>query len=327
MGAFVTGGTGFVGGQLVRRLVERNEDVRALARSDRSATALADAGASPVRGDLGDVDAMAEGMAEGDVVYHVAAKVEDWGPREAFERVNVRGTGNVLTAARRAGADRVVHASTEAVLADGSPLVDVDETHPIPDEPVGLYPSTKAAAERRVRAAADPDGLRTVVVRPRFVWGAGDTTLLPELVAAVEEGRFAWFDGGHYRTSTCHVRNAVEGFVRAAENGAGGEVYFLTDGDPVEFRAFVTDLLATQGVEAPDRSVPGWVARLGAALAEPAWRHLPLPGDPPLTRSTVATIAQQMTVDDSKARAELGYDPPVSREEGLAELRAAAASG
>lgn len=80
-------------------------------------------------------------------------------------------------------------------------------------------------------------------------------------------------------------------------------------------------------MEAPDRSVPRWVARFGAALAEPAWRHLPLPGDPPLTRSTVATIAQQMTVDDSKARKELGYDPPVSREEGLAELRAAAASG
>lgn len=320
MHVFVTGGSGFVGRRLVTALDERGDTVRALARSQSSARVVERAGATPVGGDLGDEAAMVDGMTGCDVVFHLAATVDEWGDPADFERINVRGTENAISAARDADVERFVHASTEAVLADGSPLRDVDETHPIPEDHVGYYPRTKAAAERRVRAANDDD-LTTVVVRPRFVWGAGDTTLLPEFVAAVESGGFAWFDGGRYRTSTCHVDNAVEGFRRAADRGEGGEVYFVTDGDPVEFRSFVTAMLATQDVDPPDRSVPWRLAWWGATAAETAWRHLPLPGTPPLTRMTVALIGQEVTVDDAKARRELDYDARVSREEGLAELR------
>lgn len=320
MDAFVTGGSGFVGGTLVERLVERGDEVCGLARSDRSAEAVARRGATPVRGDLSAVDAMAEGMDGCDVVFHAAAKLDGWGGREAFERVNVRGTENVLEAARRAGVDRLVHVSTEAVLADGSPLVGVDETHPIPGDHAGLYGETKAAAERLVVAADGPE-LSTVVVRPRLVWGVGDTTLLPEFVEAVQNGDWRWIDGGRYPTSTCHVENVVEGLVLAAERGEGGEVYFLTDGDPVEFREFVTELVRTQGVEPGESSVPRWAARLLATAAEWAWRLPLLSGEPPLTRATLALGAQEMTVDDSKARERLGYDPPVSVEEGLDALR------
>lgn len=324
MRAFVTGGSGFVGGRLIATLVERGDTVVGLARSAASAQAVADAGGEVVRGDLMDEVALRAGMADCDVVFHLAAKVDEWGDPAVFERVNVTGTANALAAAREVGVDRFIHASTEAVLADGSPLRDVDETHPIPDSPAGLYPRTKAAAERRVRVANDA-ALTTVVVRPRFVWGAGDTTLLPALVQAVESGRFAWFDGGHYRTSTCHVDNAVEGFLCAADRGDGGEVYFVTDGDPVAFRAFVTAMLETQGVEPPDRSVPWRLAWWGARASETLWRALPLPGTPPLTRMSVATIGREMTFDDSKARQDLGYDGAVTREAGLDELRQTAA--
>lgn len=320
MHAFVTGGSGFVGRRLVAALAERGDTVRALVRSESSARTVERAGATPVRGDLGDVDAMADGMDDCEVVFHLAAKVDEWGDPADFERVNVRGTEHALAAARQADIDRVVHASTEAVLANGSPLRDVDETHPIPDRHVGLYPRTKAAAERIV-LAADTDDMTTVAVRPRFVWGAGDTTLLAEFVDAVEDGRYAWFDRGRYPTSTCHVDNAVEGFIRAADHGEGGEVYFVTDGDPVEFRSFVTAMLETQGVDPPDRSVPWRFAWWGAITAETAWRRLPLPGRPPLTRMTVALIGQEMTVDDGKARHDLDYEGRVSREAGLEELR------
>ena len=247
---FVTGGSGFVGGRLLDALADRGEDIRALARSEASAAAVDAHGAEPVGGDLAGVDAMAEGMADCEVVFHLAATVDEWGDADAFWTVNVDGTENALAAARRADVDRFVHASTEAVLADGAPKRDVEERHPISDHPVGDYPRSKAAAEGLVRRA-DDDALRMTIVRPRFVWGAGDETLLPAFVAAVRAGRFAWFDGGRYRTSTCHVDNAVEGLLAAAEGGAGGEAYFLTDGDPVEFRAFVIDLLATQGVDPP----------------------------------------------------------------------------
>lgn len=325
MDAFVTGGSGFVGHRLIDALVDRGDSVAALARSDAAAQVVEAAGATAVRGDLSDGDAMADGMADTEVVFHLAAKVDEWGDPGVFERVNVKGTQNALSAARRADVDRFVHTSTEAVLADGSPLRNVDETLPYPDNPAGYYPRTKAAAERLVRRADDAS-LTTVVVRPRFVWGAGDTTLLPALVSAVEAGRFAWFSGGRYKTSTCHVDNAVEGFLRAAARGDGGEIYFVTDGEPVEFRSFVGSLLETQGVEAPVRSVPRRLAWWGATAAEVAWRRLPLSGRPPLTRMSVATIGQEMTFDDGKARRHLGYDGQVSREEGLEGLRQAATS-
>jgi nucleoside-diphosphate-sugar epimerase len=163
--------------------------------------------------------------------------------------------------------------------------------------------------------AANRDGLTTVIVRPRFVWGAGDTNLLPKIAEAVKRGRFGWVDGGRYLTSTCHVDNVAEGILLAAERGAPGEIYFLTDGEPVDFRDFLTQVLATQGVDPGTRSIPRWLARATAALT--GWmKH------PPVTKTALALIGHEVTVVDAKARRELGYTSHVSRERGLAEMRA-----
>jgi nucleoside-diphosphate-sugar epimerase len=161
-----------------------------------------------------------------------------------------------------------------------------------------------------------------VVVRPRFVWGSGDTTVLPTLVEMVERGRFAWVGGGRHRTSTTHVDNVVQGLLLGAERGRPGEAYFVTDGEPVVFRDFVTRLLGTRGVEAPARSIPTPVARTAAAICEPLWRRLPLPGEPPITRTAVWLSSLETTIDISKARSELGYEPVVSVDQGLEALRA-----
>lgn len=320
MEAFVTGGSGFIGTHLLERLEERGDQVRALARSEASARTVEACGATAVRGDLGDTNSMATAMDGCDVVFHLAAKADRWGPRDAFVETNVRGTETVLKAARDAGVDRLVYTSTEAVLADGDPLENVDETAPYPDTHVGLYPETKAMAERLVLLASDEE-LTTVAVRPRFVWGPRDETLLGEFVDAMESGQFAWFSGGRYLTSTTHVANAVEGHLLAAERGAGGNAYFITDGEPIEFREFVTALVRTQGVEPPDRSVPTWVAKPAAGILERLWRGLNRSSPPPLDRQTLALIGQEMTVDDSKARQDLDYTPVITRPEGLEELR------
>jgi len=319
MDVFVTGGSGFVGGRLVEALVTRGDRVRALARSDRSAGKVEALGAEAVRGDLSSVDAMAAGMDGCELAFHAAAKVDHWGRREDFRAVNVEGTANVVDAARHAGVNRLVHVGTEAALVDGSPMVNVDETRPLPEHPIGLYPWSKGAAERIVREANGPD-LTTVVTRPRFVWGLGDTTLLPQISDAVRDGKFAWVDGGHYQTSTCHVANVVEGLLLAAEHGRGGEAYFLTDGEPVEFREFLTDMLRTQGVEPGDREIPWWLVYRLASGAEFLWSALRLSSEPPLTRTMLLLSSREMTVDDTKARRELGYVGKVSIEDGLREL-------
>lgn len=316
---FVTGGSGFVGRNLIPALRARGDAVRALARSDAAAASVTSLGAIAVRGDLDDVEALRAGMLGCDRVYHAAAHTQEWGTREEFERVTVAGTRHLLAAARAAGARRVIHVSSEAALLDGSPLVRVDETRPLPTHPLPLYPASKTASEALVRAANDAR-LETVVVRPRLIWGAGDTSLLPQLVEGVRSGRFRWIDGGRHLTSTCHVANVVEGLLLAADTGRAGEVYFLTDGEPVEFRSFLTRLLATQGVRVGDASLPRGLARVIARVGEALWRGLSLPGKPPVTRMVVHLFGEEVTVDDSKARREMGYRGATSIEAGLAAL-------
>jgi len=324
--AFVTGGSGFVGRALIPMLRGRGIEVRALARSDDAARVVGTAGATAVRGDLADEAALRAGLAGCDVVFHAAAKVADWGPRAEFQRDTIDGTRRVADAARAAGVRRLVHVSTEAVLIGkgAPPMHGADETWPLPRRPLGLYPWSKGRAEEVVRAANAPAaGFETVIVRPRFIWGKGDTQLLPRLAGMVRDNKFVWIGGGRFPTSTTHVRNVCQGLVLAAERGVAGETYFVTDGAPIEFREFVTAMLRTAGVDASTvRSVPLWAARLGAWLGEWTWRIGALAGAPPVTRTGVRLVGEEVTVSDAKARRELGYAPVVTRDEGLAEMGA-----
>jgi nucleoside-diphosphate-sugar epimerase len=319
--AFVTGGSGFIGGRLIERLRGEGVAVRALARSPAAAERVRTLGAEPVSGELADSDAMRAGAEGCELAFHAAAMLGDWGTREEFERGNVQGTANALAACAQAGVRRFVHVGTEAALMAGQPLVDVDENAPLrPDSPA-LYSATKARAEQLV-LAANREGFETVAVRPRFVWGRGDTTLLPRIVELVRAGRFAWIGGGRHLTSTTHVDNTVEGLVLGARTARAGNAYFVTDGEPVVFREFLSELLATQGVSAPERRVPAPVAHVLAAGGEALWRMLPLRGQPPMTRFAYWASSQQCTIRIDKARTELGYEPVRSIDEGLAELRA-----
>ena len=317
--AFVTGGSGFIGQVLLRRLAAEGRPARALARSDSSAAVVEAAGAQAVRGDLDDVDAMREGARGCDVAFHLAAHVGDGRRWEEFERPTVVGTRNAARAAREAGVRRFVHTSTEAAIMKGQPLVGADESWPLQTDSPAFYPRSKARAELEALAAAS-DGMETVIVRPRFVWGPDDTTLLPAIEEMVASGRFAWIGGGRHMTSTAHVDNVVQGLLLAAERGRSGEAYFVTDGAPVEFRSFLTKLLATRGVEPGDRSMPVALVRPLAAVVETAWRVLPLRGEAPLTRFAIWNSTLECTIDDSKARRELGYEPVISIEDGIAAL-------
>src|SRR4051812_45974643 len=319
--AFVTGGSGFVGGRLIERLVRDGWSVRALARAAQSAARVEELGAQGVRGGLDSGSALRAGSHGCQSAFHAAAHLGAAGDLAAFERVNVQGTKNVLAACRDAEVKRFVHVGTEAALLAGEPLLEADERTPLrPDSPAP-YSATKARAEMAVLAASEAGVFETVSVRPRFVWGVGDTTLLPMITEQARNGRWAWIGGGRHRTSTTHVDNTVEGLVLGALKGRPGNAYFVLDeGGPVVFRDFVSELMATQGVEAPSKSVPKPVAR---ALME-AGERLPFPGEPPVPRFAFWIATQDCILDDTKAREQLGYTPVKTREEGMAELRGAA---
>lgn len=315
---FLTGGSGYIGRNLIRFLTARGHKVVALARSEEAAARIEALGARAVRGDLFSAD-LVEAMAGCQALIHAAADTDHDNRSATQYRTNVDGTIRVLNSARQAGVPRALYISTESVLLDGRPLRQLTEHHPLPKRPIGEYSRSKAAAEQAALAAAD-DAFKVVVVRPRFVWGRDDSTALPQLVAAARSGQLAWIDGGRYLTSTTHIGNLCAGIERALEQGESGEIYFIADEDPVEFRQFATALLATQGVAAPDKTVPLWLLKtlarggdLMSRLSGGALRG-------PVTRQSLATSAVEVTLDLTKARTELGYRPVISRAQGLAEL-------
>ncbi len=321
----MTGGSGFLGGRLISALKERGHAVRALARSDQAMKTVGAAGAQPIEGDLARVEALTAGMEGCEWVFHSAARV--FGSRRGdFIEDNLRGTERVLEAARAAGVKRLIHISSQGVVLGNGPLVNVDETRPIPEQGLGPYSHSKGRAEALV-LSCNGAGLETVAVRPPMIWGAGDTTSLPKLALAVKERRFRWIGGGHHQVSTCHVDNVVHGTLLAAEKGRGGQAYFLSDGEPLTFRDFMSQQLQAVGVTPPSASTPFWVAKLVAVASEALW-HVAFPGElPVLYRERLLVSGVEMTVNDAKARAELGYLPQVTREQGLAALRESAGAG
>ena len=234
---------------------------------------------------------------------------------------NLDGTRHVFASARQACIRRVIHISTESVLLTGQPLVNANEAQEFPSKPAGAYSRTKAEAERIALSFAS-EAMSVVVLRPRFVWGRDDTTALPQLLAAARDGQLAWIGGGGYRTSTTHIANLCEGVDKALRHGRNGHVYFITDGEPVVFRDFISRVLATQGVKAPDKSVPRALLRMIAAVGDTLASVSRGRIKPPITRQEYATMAVEVTLDIGKARKELGYQPVMSADAGLDEMRA-----
>jgi hypothetical protein len=326
MRVFVTGGSGFVGGHLIERLVRDGHEVVAMARSDRSAERVASYGATPSRTDL---DRVGPTHLEGcDAVIHAAAHVEEHGSREEFWRINVEGTQRMLDASKRAGGvlgsaagvKRFVHVGTEAILLnDTRDLIDVDESFPVPKHHRFLYSETKAEAEARVLAANDEE-LTTIALRPRLVWGPRDETILPAIARMVDAGSFAWIDGGRARTSTTHVHNLVDALVLALTRGEGGRAYFVADDGTRTLKDFLSALAATRGIRIPNRSVPSVVLRPLARVLEKTWQVARRPGPAPLTPFAVCVMSRSVTIRTDRARRELGYAPIVGVDEGLRAL-------
>lgn len=321
MRIFVTGGSGFVGGAVIRHLGPEHE-ILAMARSDAAADAVQSRGGRVIRCSLGDVKPRHLGGC--DAVIHAAAKAEAWGKWSDFERVNVEGTQRLLAAAKAAGVRRFIHIGTEAALFRGQPMRDIDESYPLaPDSPFA-YSATKARAELAVRGADDSDhGFTTIVLRPRLVWGPGDETVLPGVERLIESGRFAWIDGGQSRTSTCYVDNLVHAIALALEHGRGAEAYFVTDGEEHTLREFLTAYLGTAGVAIPDKSLPGWLVRGLARALEPIWRALRIETQPPITRFEASILSVDCTLRIDKAREQLRYAPLLTVAQGLQRCRTA----
>lgn len=316
MKIFVTGASGFIGGHIVERLSKQHE-VLGMARSEESQRKVTELGARAVRCSLGAVEPTH--LAGCDAIVHCAAFVEEWGTRAQFWEGNVEGTRQLLKAARAAGVSRFLHIGTEAALFEGKDLLDIDETQAYPAKQRYLYSETKAEAERLVLAANAP-GFTTISLRPRLVWGPGDTSVLPAILRMAKSGGWAWLNQGRSLTSTTHVTNLVHAVEAALTQGQGGQAYFIADEGQRTMKEFLGALAKTQGVDLPERSLPKGFARALAATIEGAWRLFGIRRAPPMTRFAIDMMSSSVTVRTDKAQRELGYTPVINVAQGLREM-------
>lgn len=320
--ALVTGGSGFVGKHLIRRLLSDGWRVRALGRSAKALAQVQASGAEPVMADLSDPAALTSAMDGVEVVFHVAAHFKLWGPMAMFRRINVDGTRNIVAAAERTGVRRIVYVSAAAVvMGRPEPMRGVSEDAALHRMPFAPYAASKAGAEEILLAAnGRRDGFSTVAIRPPFIWGP-DMPMLDHMVETVRAGQFQWVAGGGQAMSTCHVDNLCHALLLAADHGSGGEAWFVSDGEDTTLKSFLTRLLDSRGVTAKERNVPFGVAWAMAGLIGTAWRVFRREGEPPITRQMLRLIGKDFTIDIRRAREELGYAPVISPAEGIREMR------
>lgn len=208
----VTGGTGFLGRQIVDRLLAQGRAVTVLAR--RPAPDLAQRGVRLVAADLADAERVRAACRGMDTVFHVAAKVGVWGRYDDFFHANVLGTRAVIEGCRTHGVRRLVYTSTPSVVYNGSDLAGADESLPLATRCPAAYPLTKAIAEREV-LAANSAGLSTVALRPHLIWGVGDPHLVPRIIVRARSGRLRIVGSGRNRVDLVHVANAADAHLLA----------------------------------------------------------------------------------------------------------------
>jgi nucleoside-diphosphate-sugar epimerase len=317
MKAFVTGGTGFIGSRLIRRLVERGYEVAALARSEKGAVAVEALGARSVRGDLDDIESMRIGMQGSDVVFHVAGWYKLGSQDlEMCEKVNVDGTRNVLSLAHELGIPKIVYTSTVAVFGDTHGAL-VDETYHMPagQEFLTEYDRTKWKAHYEVAIPLIEKGAPIIIVQPGGVYGPDDHSLLGELMRWYHQGLFPIFPAPELALTYAHVEDIAEGHILAAEKGEPGESYILA-GPALSVIEAARLWSRVSGRPEPFFSIPARFLKPFAPLMGVIGRFVPLPEL--FSQDSLSILSATYTARADKARSELGWQPrPL--EEGMRE--------
>jgi nucleoside-diphosphate-sugar epimerase len=330
MRALVTGGGGFLGSALVAALRARGDDVLAVGR--RTYPAAEALGARCVRCDLTQDDAaLVDAMAGVDVVFHTAALPPPDGRWADYVAANVDGTRRTLAAAQRANVPTFIHTSTPSVAFDGRPQHGVTaETAPMPARYLSPYAATKARAEHLALAANRP-GFAVTALRPRLMYGPDEPHMLPLLIGRHRAGRLRQIGDGTNLASLTFLGNAVSAHLaaadalhaRGAEHPAAGRAFFVADPTPVALWPWIGAVLEAAGLPPLQRRVPARLAyAIGGAL-EAVWWLAGRAKAPPMTRFAALNLSTTCTYDLSPLREALGWSPPFSSEEGLAQTLAA----
>ncbi len=323
----VTGGSGFVGANLVSALLERGHTVRSF---DRVPSQLRQHPKLEVlEGDICDCAVVAAAVDGVDTVFHTAAIIDLMGGVSATEQyrqrsfaVNVDGTKNLVWAGQAAGVQRFVYTSSNSVVMGGQPITDGDETLPYTERFNDLYTETKVAAERFVLSQNGRNGMLTCAIRPSGIWGRGDQTMFRRLFESVVAGHLKVLIGRKTaKLDNSYVHNLIEGFILAAQHlvpggTAPGQAYFINDGEPVNMFEFARPIVEACGQRWPRLRVSGPLVHALMSTWERAHFRFGVP-KPPLVPLAVERLYLDNYFSIAKAERDLGYRPPFTTEQAM----------
>jgi nucleoside-diphosphate-sugar epimerase len=317
MKALVTGATGFLGGSLTRRLHNMGWDVKALGRNVNKLNQLEDDGISVYSLDLKQKDELTNIFKDQEIVFHCAAFPSLWGNFEKFYQANVIGTRNVVQACEINKVKRLVYVSTPSIYFDYNSRVNVKESDVLP-APISNYAATKLLAEEEIDKGF-ANGLATVTIRPRAIFGPGDTVIFPRLIPRLQSGRFPILGDGENIVDLTYIENVVDALLLCAESPVNtlGKKYNISNGEPIKVWKLIERLCDELNLPHPKRKISVGAARTVATILETIYTLMPTHPEPPLTRVSVSMIANNTTLDISAAKQELGYQPRISVDEGF----------
>ncbi len=317
MKIFLTGVSGFVGKNLMVFLIQQGHEVIGHVRTNKDLTDSSSRNFSHIN--LLNHQEILDELSGVDTVIHCAALVSTWSPSDNFYQNNVSVTQTLLESAKQAGVRRFIFLScASVVMQQGQDLMNIAESLPLTKRHELPYIKSKALAEALVLEAAT-ENFKTIALRPALIWGKGDI-IDSQIGQATMNGKFGWFNQGHYLFSTCYIENLYVAVAKALTSDLFGEAFFITDGEPLSFRSFMSQRLRISGFPTPTLSIPRFLAWGLARLTENGWRYLPLKGLPPITREIVRLTGFTFTLSSEKSFIKLQYEPRYSVPQGLKHL-------
>ena len=325
----ITGGSGFVGTNFVRTLLDRGYRVRSF---DQAPSPLpAHPHLQTLQGDIRDTATVAAAVDGIDTVFHTAAVIDLAGGQAVTDRlrersfgINVGGTENLVQAGRSAGVKRFVYTSSNSVVMGGKSISGGDETMPYTTKFNDLYTATKVAAERFVLSQNGVGGMLTCAIRPSGIWGPGDQTMFRKLFESVVAGHVKVLIGKESaKLDNSYVHNLIQGFILAAEHlvpggTAPGQAYFINDGEPINMLEFARPIMTAVGQHWPRLRVSGRLVRDTMIVWQ--WLHFRFGIHKPLLEpGAVERLYLDNYFSIDKARRDLGYQPLFTTEQATAD--------
>lgn len=318
MNILLTGATGFLGYRTLEKLVNLNyvKNIKATGRTLKKTHQVNHPKVEYILGDLASNQFVNRLMKNVDCVIHAAALSSPWGKQEEFVSANVTTQNNLIDAAKKNDVKRYIYISTPSMYFELKDKLDIKESDPLPNRFINAYAKTKRLAEIELEKA----GIPFVILRPRALTGRGDTVIMPRLIRAYENGRLKIIGDGENIVDLTSVANVADAIILALTTNMGiNQIYNITNGAPVKLWDSIAVVLSKLGKIPPSKKIPFSIIKL-VAIAMEFKSKMTNMKEPDLTVYGVGILAKSMTMDISKAKELLGYEPLVSTEEAINEF-------